>query len=113
MGLVARAEQSRADETGFTLELAQPGGGQFRATVVGGQVVQADIGNPLRGARTVTVRGQPGMELSTGAGSAVYWTEAGQVYGIISGPRLEDVLATANGLQPLDLAGWRQRLGAL
>jgi hypothetical protein len=110
MGLVVQPEGSRADETGFVLELAQPGGGQFRATIVGGGESRVNIATPQPAARAITVRGQPGITLNTGAGATVYWREDGQPFGIISGLSLQDVQAIADGLQPLDLTTWQQRL---
>jgi hypothetical protein len=108
--LVVQPEQSFAGETAFALELAEPSGGQFRATITGGPGSVAVNRPPEQGSRAVTVRGQPGVAFTTGAGYAVYWTEDHQPYAIVSGLGLADVLTLAEGLEALDLATWRQRL---
>ncbi len=111
-GLVIRADRSFADETAFVVDLAEPAGGQFWATITGGPGSGAVNRPPAARSRPVTVRGRPGFAFSTGAGVSVWWTEDGQPYAINSGLGLEPVLALAESLAALDLPTWRQRLAA-
>lgn len=109
-GLAVQAGQSSGDERTFTLALAQPGGGQFSATITGGPDSRAAKLPPATRSRPVTVRGQRGMAFTTGAGYSVFWTEHGQPYAITGGLGLEDVLTLAQALESLDLTTWRHRL---
>lgn len=109
-GLVAQPDQSSANDTAFALQLAEPDGGQFRATIVGGRDSRASDRAYGVGGKSVTVRGQQAMAYTTGAGYSVYWTEDGQPYAIISGLGLTEALALAEGLEPLDLSAWRQQV---
>ncbi|HEX2172940.1 MAG TPA: hypothetical protein VHL09_10905 [Dehalococcoidia bacterium] len=108
--LAVQQQGSSADDTAFVLELAEPGGGQFRATIIGGQTPRAIDQAGGVGGQPVTVRSQPGQAYSTGAGYALYWVEDGQPLAIVSGLGLQDVVTLAEGLEEVDLPEWQQRL---
>ena len=111
-GLVIRPDRSFADETAFVVDLAEPAGGQFWATITGGPGSGAVNRPPAPGSQAVTVRGRPAIAFSTGAGFSVWWTEDGQPYAISSGLGLGSVLALAEGLEALDLVTMQRRLAA-
>jgi heat shock protein HslJ len=101
--------ESYADPTGFVLTLTDATGGQLYAQIGGGAHAQF-TGDPRPGAQPVTIRGQAGYEFTTGAGWSLYWVEDGTPYSIISGIPREMAFAVADGLEPVDLTTWQQRL---
>jgi hypothetical protein len=106
-GMVVQPAVSSASEVSFTLQLADPTGGQAFAVIQGGAEA---IAPPQQGSQPITIRGQPSVAFTTGAGYTIYWQEAGQPYAIVSGLGLEQARALAEGLEALDLATWRERL---
>lgn len=96
--------ESSASDTMFVINLEAPGT-QWSATVTGGSTSRA-AQLPTSGTQDVTVRGQPGVAFTTGAGYSLFWEEGGQQYAILSSLSLEDALALADGLHPLDQAQW-------
>jgi hypothetical protein len=109
-GLVMQPGQSAATDTSFVLELAQPGDGQFRATIVGGREPRARDRAYGVGGQPVTIHGEQAMAYTTGAGYSVYWAEDSQLYAVISSLALSDAVALAEGLEALDRSAWQQRL---
>jgi hypothetical protein len=107
-GFAVDAAGSRAEDDSFVLRLAPPGGGQFHATIVGGQAARIGAASPA--GRPVSVRGRAGRELNTGAGAAVYWQEDGLPYGVVTGLNLAEALRVADGLEVIGPATWRERL---
>lgn len=97
-----------ADTNGFTLKLES--GGQPNAMILGGTA--ADVLAHRENGESVTIRGQPGMAFTTGAGYSVFWKEHGQGYALSTSFRLDEVQALAETLEPLDLATWQQYLAS-
>ncbi len=110
LDLAIQPDQSSASDAGFILTVAQPGGGQFFATITGGPESQAVQLPPALGSQPITVRGQEGVQFSTGAGVSLFWQEDGHSYAILGSLGLEDALTLAESLEPLDLAAWQARL---
>ncbi len=110
LDLAIQPDQSSASDAGFILTVAQPGGGQFFATITGGPESQAVQLPPEIGSQAITVRGQEGVQFSTGAGVSLFWQEDGHSYAILGSLGLEDALTLAESLEPLDLATWQARL---
>ena len=108
-GLAIVKSKSSANEVSFMLQLEQPGGGQFYATITGGAGTPA---KPPRGT-AVTVRGQQGTLFTTGAGYSVYWDEGGVPYAIVGGLARNDALALAESLEPINLTIWQVRLAGV
>jgi hypothetical protein len=111
-GLVVQKERSSAGERMFVLELVDPTGGQFNATITGGPDSIA-ARPPTRGTTSVAVRGRQGLAFTTGAGYSVFWSENGQPYAITGGLGRDAVLSMAESLEPLDIAAWLKRLEAI
>ncbi len=101
--------ESYADPTGFGLTLTDATGGQLRAQIGGGAHAQF-TGDPRPGAQPVTIRGQAGYKFTTGAGWSLYWVEDDTPYSIIGGLPRDMAFAVADGLEPVDLTTWQQRL---
>ncbi len=110
LDLEIQADRSSADESSFVLEIAQPGGGQFFATITGGPGSRATQPPPAIGSNPATIRGVEGVQFSTGAGVSLFWQEAGHSYAVLGSLGLDDALALAESLEPLDLATWQSRL---
>ena len=104
-GLVVLPDRSFADETAFALELVDPSGGQPSAGIAGGAGV---LPPPKQGSTPITVRGQRGLQFTTGAGVSIYWVEGGQPYAVRGD--MVDALKLAENLEALDLPAWRKRL---
>lgn len=110
---------AQADTSGFVLPVES--GAQWQALIAGGDEVKDfpddeplnDGSSPKQaGVDVITVRGQPGFAFTTGAGYKVWWKENGQPYSIGGGLGLDDVLALAEALEPVNLQTWQQRLEA-
>jgi hypothetical protein len=110
LDLAIQPDQSSASDAGFILTVAQPGGGQFFAAITGGPESQAVQLPPALGSQPITVRGQEGVQFSTGAGVSLFWQEDGHSYAILGSLGLEDALTLAESLEPMDLAAWQARL---
>ena len=97
---------SYANDASFKLNLYRVHSRRPDVTITGGSTVQAPSGTN----RTVTVRGQEARAYTTGRGSTLVWTEAGQPYMVDSDLSLPDLLAFTSLLQVIDLPTFRSRI---
>lgn len=113
-GLIIKPEGTSADEQGQMLELINTENVQFSAIIRSGTHVfdMTSVGE-LPGARPVMIRGQAGFAFTTGAGYSLFWEEDGYPFQVGGGLGLEDALTLAEGLEPVALATWHQRLAQL
>lgn len=106
--LIVDADQSSATVDGFVLTLVDQAGGQWYATVRGGD--DYAVREPPYGAEPIPIRGQDGFVFTTGAGYSLFWQEAGSPCQVAGGLTLEDALLLAESLEAVDLETWQQRL---
>jgi len=107
-GFVAVKNQSFANDSSFSLSLANYGTHGGFITVKGGAGSEAPVAQV--GAESVTVRGQPGTAYRNGGGYSVYWIEEGRPYAVISTMWIDNTLALTNALDSIPLDAWKQRL---
>jgi hypothetical protein len=110
-GLVIQPRDTRADNSGFVIVLAQLGSGQPTARISGGP---GFFSPPPRGpAVPVTVRGQTGWASTSGGISFITWTEHSWPYTVSGGLNQDELRALSEGMELLPLVRWRERLRTL
>jgi hypothetical protein len=107
-GYVVVKDQSFANDTSYTLQLAKYSSHGGLLTIKGGAGSEAPRNRA--GAEAITVRGQQGVAYRDGGGYSIYWVEDGRPYAIIGPLWLDNTLALANALDTLSLNSWKQRL---
>ncbi|NJL04183.1 MAG: hypothetical protein HC911_04565 [Chloroflexaceae bacterium] len=100
---------SYADERGFMLTLQNPQDRQYFMQITGGQATTFFDAVPS-GAQSIQIRQQEGYEFSTGGGWSFHWQTGNHGYSVGGIMDRNDTLAVAEGLAPISLAAFQERL---